>query len=170
MDRTQEIEVKLWEYIDGLSAPSEKTAIEKLIAENGDWRAKYEELLDTHQLISAAELEAPSMRFTKNVMEQIANHQVSPATRTYINQRVIWGISAFFLTVILVLLVYVIGSIDWSSSALPKENALDFSRVNYSSFFNHTFFKIFMMLNIVLGLMLFDRYLVNKRNRLLQKI
>ncbi len=49
MNDLNEIEVRLWEYIDGFSDAQEKSAIEKLIAENAEWKAKYHELLEVHQ-------------------------------------------------------------------------------------------------------------------------
>ena len=40
MDNLQEIEIRLWEYIDGLTSGTEKTVIEKLMAENAEWKQK----------------------------------------------------------------------------------------------------------------------------------
>src|SRR5690349_8004057 len=84
------MEARLWAYIDGLS--EEASLIEKLVAENREWKEKYAELLDVHQLMGATELEEPSLRFTKNVMEEIARYQIAPATKEYINKKIIWGI------------------------------------------------------------------------------
>ena len=165
-----DIEVKLWEYIDGLVEPAEKSAIEKLIEENMEWRAKYHELLDLHQSIDLVELEAPSMRFTKDVMEEIARHHIAPATKEYINKKIIWGIAAFFITVIVSFVIYGISQIDWTAGS-PDGNlgGIDLTQVDYSKMFNNTFVNVFMMLNIVLGLMLFDRYL-NARKEKYKKV
>ncbi len=65
--RDDAVQTRLWDYIDGLCEPNESIAVQKLIAENAEWRAKYHELLEVHQVMAATELEAPSMRFTKNV-------------------------------------------------------------------------------------------------------
>ena len=59
------METRLWEFIDGFSSTEEKSVIEKLIAENAEWRAKYHELLEVHQSLNLVELEGPSLRFTK---------------------------------------------------------------------------------------------------------
>ena len=165
-----DIEVKLWEYIDGLVEPAEKSAIEKLIEENMEWRAKYHELLDLHQSIDLVELEAPSMRFTKNVMDEIARHHIAPATKEYINKKVIWGIAAFFITVIVSFVIYGISQIDWTAGN-PDGNlgGVDLSQVDYSKMFNNTFVNVFMMLNIVLGLMLFDRYLNARKEKFMKE-
>ncbi|MEI9810560.1 MAG: hypothetical protein WDO16_23295 [Bacteroidota bacterium] len=73
------LEERLWNYIDGTSNAAEKTVMEKLLQDNAEWRAKYQELLEINSLLQASELEEPSMRFTKNVMEKITkfiSHQL----------------------------------------------------------------------------------------------
>lgn len=164
-DQAGDMEIRLWDYIDGIS--SEATTVEKLIAENGEWRAKYNELLDLQSLVQSVELEEPSLRFTRNVMEEIARTQIAPAAKTYINNKIIWGIASFFLTVILGFLMYGLSQLDWSSGA-GDTHSLDFTRVDYNKMFNNTFVNLFMMLNVVLGLMLLDHYLGAKRKRFIE--
>ena len=71
-----------------------------------EWKNKYHELLDVHQLMKTSGLEQPSMRFTKNVLEEIAKLHIAPATKNYINNKIIWGIGAFFITLIAGFIVY----------------------------------------------------------------
>ena len=78
------------------------------------------ELLHTHQLLNSSELEAPSMRFTKNVMEEISRYHVAPATKSYINKNIIRGIGAFFLTMIAGLFVYVLAQFKWSGGSRQR--------------------------------------------------
>jgi hypothetical protein len=164
----QQIEMKLWDYIDGMSAAEERSVIEKLIAEKSEWNAKYHELLDMDQLIKATELEQPSMRFTKNVMEEIARYQIAPAAKIYINKKIIWGIAAFFISVIAAFIIYGIIQVNWSEGT-SDNNVLgyDVTRINYSRMFDNTYLNLFMMFNIVLGLMLLDRYLGNRNKKLM---
>jgi hypothetical protein len=159
-----EIEQRLWEYIDGLSTGEERTTVERLIQENKQWRDTHQELLQVHQMLESTELEQPSLRFTKNVMEELARHHIAPATKAYINTKIIWGIAGFFVLSIVGCLIYGLGQIDWTLSD-DTTNALgvDFSKVEYGRLFNNTVMNIFMMLNAVLGLMLLDRYISNKR-------
>ena len=167
MDNQNDIEVRLWEYIDGLSSNEEKTVIEKLVSENAEWKAKYHELLEVHQSLNLVELEEPSLRFTKNVMEEIAKYQIAPATKTYINSKVIWGIGIFFLTMIVGFLVYGIGQIDWTTAGDSKSTlGVDLTKIDYSQMFNSNLMNGVMMLNVVLGLFLLDRYLSNKNKSL----
>ena len=164
---TLDMELRLWEYIDGHGTAEEKTVVETLIRENAQWRAMYQELLQTHQSLTAIELDEPSLRFTKNVMEEIAKHHIAPATKKYINNKIIWGIGAFFFLSIIGFLIYGLGQIDWSiSSETTNPLGVDLSKVDYGSIFNSTVMNVFMMLNAVLGLMLLDRYLSNKRKKL----
>lgn len=165
MNTQQNIEDRLWDYIDGVSSIEEKSTIEKLLEADMEWRQKYHELLDAHKLMQLAELEQPSMRFAKNVMEEIARYQIAPATKTYINKKIIWGIGGFFITMVVGFLIYGIGLVDWSASG-GTELPFDIKKVDYSRFFNNTYVNVFMMINVVLGLVLFDRYLTIRKNKI----
>ena len=167
MKQQENIEQQLWSYIDGFSSNGERASIEKLIATNLEWKNKYQELLEMHQLMNTTELEQPSLRFTKNVMEKIAQYHIAPATKNYINKKIIWGIAGFFLTLFFVFLIYGFAQVDWTSSADSKYT-IDLSRlsqVDYSKIFNNNFVNGFMMVNVLLGLMLLDRVLANKRKK-----
>src|SRR5260221_9143025 len=123
----ENIESRLWEYIDGLSADAEKTVIGQMVHSDKAWREKYHELLEVHQLMQSSELEAPSMRFTKNVMEEISKLHIAPAPKTYIDKKVIWGIAIFFFTLIGIFLIYGLGQVDWSSSPVSSSGTI----INY---------------------------------------
>ena len=159
------MEERLWDYIDGTSLANEIPGIEKLLGNNMEWKAKYHELLEAHQLMRSAELESPSMRFSKNVMEEIAKLHIAPATKTYINKRIIWGIGIFFIALIVGFLVYGFGQIDWNVKA-DDTIAENLNKINLSKFFNNTWVNVFMMINVVLGLFLLDNYFSNKRKAL----
>ena len=165
MNTKENIEDRLWDYIDGVSSNEEKSTIEKLLEADQEWRQKYGELLEAHKLMQSAELEQPSMRFAKNVMEEIARYQIAPATKSYINKRIIWGLAAFFIIMVVGLLIYGIGQVDWSSSGGTKL-PVDMSKVDYSKFFNNTYVSVFMMINVVLGLVLLDRYFTIRKNKI----
>jgi hypothetical protein len=170
----EQMETRLWDYIDGLSSPAERSAIEELIAANIEWQQKYRELLGVHQLMDSTELEAPSMRFTKNVMEEIARYHVAPATRTYINKNIIRAIGAFFLTLIAGFLVYCLGQFTWIFRPQPASNfespALSsytntLDKFNWGKVFNGPFTTIFLLVIVVMGLMLLDMYLRRKKEQ-----
>jgi hypothetical protein len=164
MNQQQSQEERLWDYIDGLSTPQEKSVIDQLLEDDADWKAKYAELLEIQQMLRSTELEQPSLRFTKNVMEEISRLHIAPAAKTYINKKIVWGIAIFFITLLAGFLVYGFGQVDWSTqgeASLP----IDFSKVDYSKIFSNTFVNVFMMINVILGLFLLDRYLASKRKK-----
>ena len=169
MDIQPTIEERLWDYIDGTCNAEEKTFIGQLIASNAEWKAKYKELLEVNQLMGDIDLEQPSMRFTQNVMEEIGKFQIAPAAQSYINKRVIWGIGTFFLLSIVGFLIYGFGQIDWSSTGGGSKMSIDFSKVDFSVFFNNTYTNVFMMLNVVLGLVMLDMYLGKKKKQIRDK-
>jgi len=167
MNQEQNIDQQLWAYIDGISSNEERSSIEKMLQNNLEWKNKYQELLEVHQLMNTDELEQPSMRFTKNVMEKIAQYHIAPATKNYINKKIIWGIAGFFITLIAVFVVYGFAQIDWTSSG-NSNLPIDFSKVpqvDYSKIFSNNFVNVFLMLNVLIGLVLLDRVLANKRKK-----
>ena len=162
----EEMEMKLWAFIDGFVSNEERSAIEKLVAENTEWKNKYAELLQVHESLNLVELEQPSMRFTKNVMEEIAKYQIAPAAKNYINNKIIWSIGLFFITMIVGFLVYGIAQIDWSAGTDSGTSlGIDLNKIDYSKIFNNNLMNVFMMLNVVLGLFLLDRFLSNKNKK-----
>ncbi|HMG66800.1 MAG TPA: hypothetical protein VK588_03905, partial [Chitinophagaceae bacterium] len=115
--------------------------------------------------VQSSVLEEPSLRFTKNVMEEIAKYQIAPATKTYINNKIIWSLGIFFVAMIVGSLVYGFGQIDWKTTSDPKL-PIDISKIDFSKFFSNTYVNIFMMINVILGLMLLDRFLEVKKKKI----
>ena len=172
MDTSIQMEERLWDYIDGLGSSEERSAIQTLIAENIEWQHKYRELLNIHQLMNDVELEAPSMRFTKNVMEEIARQQVSPAAKTYINKNIIRSIGAFFLTMIGGFLVYCLGQFKWSApssttSTIISNIGLDneMKKFEWSRVFKSGYTNVFMLVLVILALVMLDMYFQRKKQQ-----
>jgi len=166
MNEQQNMEDRLWDYIDGMAGVEEKSAIEKLIETNLEWQRTYRELLQAHQLINSTELESPSMRFTKNVMEEIAKYHVAPATSSYINKKIIWGVAAFFIVMILGFLIYSFGQLNWANNSSSNIVSPNLEKLNWGKVLNNSYTNIFVMINVVLGLMLLDMYLTRKKKLL----
>ena len=162
MNTQHNMEESLWNFIDGTISASEKIVVEKLLQTDADWEAKYGELLQVNELLQSSELEAPSLRFSKNVMEQISKLHIAPATKSYINKKVIWGIGLFFVTMIVGFLIYGIGQIDFSSGEEVSWSK-NISKIDFSKIFSNTWVNAFMMINVILGLVLLDSYFTNKR-------
>lgn len=164
MDTHVDMEQRLWDYIDGISTAAEKTFIENLLATNAEWKAKYSELLEVHTLMNDhLQLDEPSMRFTQNVMEEIARYQIAPATRSYLNKKIIWGIAGFFIALLAGLIGFGFSQVQWNGSSNGTNLPVDITAVDYSVLYNNQFTNVFIMINVVLGLMLLDMYLTKKK-------
>ncbi|HEY0434593.1 MAG TPA: hypothetical protein VGC95_12005 [Chitinophagaceae bacterium] len=160
------LEPRLWEYIDGLGSAEERAAIEIAIHSRPAWKTKYDELMEIHQLVQTSALDEPSLRFTKNVMEEIAKYKIAPATKSYIDQKVVWGLGIFFVAMIVGFLIYGFGQADWTSTqqiegVIPAE----VTKFDFTKFFNNAWVNVFLMINVVLGLMLLDRYLDARKKK-----
>jgi hypothetical protein len=162
MNESQTMDERIWNFIDGSGTVTERSTISQLIENDTEWKMKYGELLKLHNDLGNSELEAPPMRFTKNVMEAITKLQIAPAAKSYINSRLIWGLGFFFIALIIGFLVYGFAQADWSSNGSSTLSE-KLSKVDLSKFFNNTWVNAFMMINVILGLVLLDNYFSNKR-------
>jgi hypothetical protein len=162
----QEMEQRLWDYIDGTSQPAEKTAVSQLISEDPVWKLGYEELVSIQAMLQKEDLEMPPLRFTKNVMEEIAKYQVAPATKSYINKNVIRGIMAFFLVMLTGLIIYLLGEMHWTNHAtnsLIPGFSSEAEKFNIGKVLSNAWVNIFIGINATLGLILIDTYMQGKR-------
>jgi hypothetical protein len=161
------IEERLWDYIDGQCSPDQRSAIDELIRSNLEWKRKYQELLQVHEMMNSATLDEPSMRFAKNVMEEIAKLHIAPATKSYINKKIIWGIGGFFITMIIGFVVFAFFQVNWTNGSNAPDILSKYSStaVSWSRFFGNTYTNIFMGANIVLGLIFLDMYLQRKKSQ-----
>jgi hypothetical protein len=165
MNGEHEIEMQLWDYIDGSVDAGEKIRIEQLLKDNWRWQQQYKELLEMHQLMKdEIALEEPSMRFTKNVMEEIAKTKIAPPTKSYINRKIITSIAAFFIVLIGILLVYLFALINWAEQS-NTASSFDFTKFDISRYLSQPVLNVFWICNVVLALVLLDRYLSRKRKR-----
>jgi len=163
MNEEYEIETRLWDYIDGLVNAEEKMQIEELLKNDLQWKQVYDQLLEMHQKMKDnIELEEPSMRFTKTVMEEISKTKIAPATKNYINRKIITSIAAFFIILISGLLIYGFAEINWTMQS-NSASSFDLSQFDISRYLNQTVLNIFLMCNVVFALILLDRYLSGKR-------
>jgi hypothetical protein len=164
----QQMEEKLWEYIDGSSNEDERARVKTLLNTHSEWQKKFQQLIAVHQMLNSTEMEMPSLRFTQNVMESITKLQIAPATKSYIDKKIIYSIGGFFLTMIVGLLVYSFGQINWQAGP-GSIGPVDFNKIQWNELFNNTYTKIFMMINVILALMILDKYLNSKKDQARQK-
>ena len=161
-----QIEQHIWDYIDGLSTPAEKLMVEQLLQTDQQWIAVFNSLKGFNEMIDSADtIEQPSLRFTKNVMEEVAKYKVAPPTKSYINKKIIQGIAAFFILSIVGFLVYGISLIDFSAPGTTQIPNVGMGKLNqdWSKYLNSTVLNVFLLLDVVAGLMILDRYLRRKK-------
>lgn len=157
MMEQEQIDLQLWAYIDGLCGESEKGRIDSLLATDTGWKQRYSELIAIHQSLSDLEPEHTSMRFSKNVMEAIANVKPSKPTRAYVNLTLVKAFAVFFVIVSLGAATYAFTKMNWQTN--EKTLLPDFSRI-----FNDNFVLGTVFLNILLLMLVFDT-LIRKKGR-----
>ncbi len=164
MDYNEEIEMQLWEYIDGTCPVADMQRISILIERDDTWKEKYNELSVLHNsLAKNLELEHPPLRFTQNVMDAVAKEHVAPATKQYINKSIIRGIAAIFFLMLATIFGYALTSLTGHVS--PTVSKFNFNLPDVSNLFSNTMFHLVMAVNVVIGLVLLDTILRRKRTR-----
>jgi hypothetical protein len=170
MENLKNMEERLWDFIDGSSSPAEKAAINRLLETNPDWQKAYAAMMDMNTLLGETSLEEPSMRFSKNVMEKISALQIAPATKSYVNKKIVYGIGGFFFVLIAGMLAYLFTQIDYSQQGtITLPNKLPAMKFNWLDYANSTTLNIFLMFDAVLGLMLLDKFLQKRKNNFKEK-
>ncbi len=161
------IESRIQDYIDGLCNDTEAAEVERNIAENPEWEAAFAALSEVHGLLqSGFEPLEPSMRFSKNVMEQIAGLKIAPPTRKYLNPVIVWLIGGVLAIMLLGIVGYSLSLADWSpgTANVPvKMPELKMPAVDWGGYVNQNTTLLFLLLNTVLGLALFDKWLRRKK-------
>lgn len=135
----EEIEIQLWEYIDGTCSNADKERISLMISTNSAWKQQYTELLAMHSMMQAnlTPLHTGNA-FTDNVMAQLTPVTQS-STKRLLNLS-IKAVACFFIIAMAGLSVYAVAVTDWNFSApattinLPElDFALPESGFNISS-------------------------------------
>jgi hypothetical protein len=156
------IEEKLWNYIDGTCTNEEYEAITLLIEQDEVYKNKYHELLQLNLEIAAMEPDEPSMSFTYKVMESIRTEQAAQPLKASINPRIIIFISAFFLLTIAGILIFMLSTIHLSSTGNNQIASFKVDLPQINNLFNTVTVKTFLILEIIVGLFLFDAWLRKK--------
>jgi len=158
------LEEKLWNFIDGNCTPEEQKAVRLLIENDAAAGAKYRELLSMNTAFAQMDLDEPPMAFTYNVMEAIRTENAQVPLKAAINKRIIRGIAVFFTLTLVTLLVLVFASIKWSGQGLPVSLTAHFKIPDINSGETKVVVQAFVFFDVMLGLYLFDAYLRRKRS------
>ncbi|MGI4751651.1 MAG: hypothetical protein ACRYFB_13550 [Janthinobacterium lividum] len=150
------MEEKLWDYIDGFCTEEERKAMDLLLESDENYRHKYSELKAFQKQLFSLEIEEPAMNFTFNVMENVQQEKILKPLKTTVDQRIIFGIAAFFICCIMLLLGYVFANINWHASTQIKIPEIKLPAV--SSYFGSVLLKGFLFFDLILGLFFADHY------------
>jgi len=166
MENLKNMENRLWDFIDGLSTPDERNEILRLLETNPSWQQAYAAMMDMNMILQETSLEEPSMRFSKNVMEEISLLKVAPATKNYVNKKIVYSIGGFFIILIIGFLGYMFTQIDLSQPG-SSPSPVDFSSFEFDwrKYYKPAYINIFLMVDVVLGLLYLDNYLRRKKNQ-----
>ena len=150
------IEERLWDFIDGTSSEEERKTIEQLLQTNPSIKQLHEEFLAISNTLKFSELDEPSMRFTKNVMEQIALEPAPKALKTKVDGRIIKAIGGFFVVTLSALVLFSLSQVNWHEGISPFDFTIP--TVNWSNYFGSAFVHGAIVIFIICGLAVVDRY------------
>lgn len=149
------MEEKLWEYIDGTCTEKEHIAIAALIEKDAAWHTAFNDMLQMDYKISEMTLDEPSMAFSYKVMEGIRAHEASRPLKTYTNTYIIGAIAGFSILTIIVMVALLFISVG---------SNVDVNLPDYSVLTNSSAIKVFFYTDVILLLFLVDAFLRRKRS------
>jgi hypothetical protein len=160
------VEQHIWDYLDGTCSMQETKNIEKLLTIDPVYRQVYAELKTLQDELAALDLDEPSMSFTRKVMDEVATVPVPGSVKALVDKKIIYGIAALFLVSILILLLMVFSQLDWSRPVAVALPQYKMPQINFSSYINPSYLRIFLLADFILGLYILDSVM---RKRLLSK-
>ena len=164
-DQELEMEMQIWEYLDGVCSAEDRERISMLIDNDAAWGAKYRQCLMLHEGIEQRmELEHPSMRFTMNVMDAVKEEHVAPAAKTYLNKWVIRSIAAIMMVMIGGILIDAMGSLEASSAEGGLFSRMKLDRIATPTLSFRTLMFTFLFCNVLAGLLLLDSIIRRRRH------
>ncbi len=158
------IELLIWDYIDGNLTEQDLADVEYHIKTNTRWSTTYNEFMSVNSHLSSSSLLSdPSLRFTKNVMESIAAEQFIHKKKVYINPFIIRSIAAVFMLTISLTIIYSLYNTNWNSTYNPISSKVtssyDLPKFNLSGIFDGSLVNIIVCVNVILILALIDSFM-----------
>lgn len=120
----EEIEIQLWDYIDGTCSEADEQRISLLITTDKTWHDTYIELLTTdHDFRNNLTTATPALNFTDSILQQLPAQKKTVKGKGLLNIS-IKTISYFFITAVLAATSYTIFNTDWQ---FKKSSNLSFN-------------------------------------------
>jgi len=157
------IDEQIWDYIDNTCSQEEKLIVAAKIASDETYSTVYAELLQIHQLLDTEQLDEPSMSFTRNVMDLVELEIAPVSLKTKVDKRIIYAITAVFVLLLIYIVCYAAahGTYAVADFKLPKMQI----SFDISQYITPLFMKIFLFVDVVLGLIYLDGFLRRKSLR-----
>jgi hypothetical protein len=155
----KDIDLRIWDYIDGFSNEEERIAIKQLINTDLEFKAKYNELVALNQDFNLVELEAPSMALINKVMDQISIETKPLSAKAKTDKKVIYFISSLFALMMLACIIAVINQIDWKINGVSTQelwSTMDLTLNELFKVFFNNFYYGFLLFDIIVGLLFLD--------------
>lgn len=157
------MEEKLWDYIDGTCSEDERLAVATLIEKDETWRKAFNDLVELNTEVTAVTLDEPPMAFSYKVMEGIRKQEAARPLKTTLNTYVIKGIAGFFVLAIIIPIVFLFTGTQTTGNGTAVINITHLSTISSEAV------KIFAYFDIMLLLFLADVLLRRKRNNTVPK-
>jgi hypothetical protein len=162
MENIDERLVALWALQDGELGESEQKSLLEFLESHPEiaQEAEYIRVL-AESLEAALDLDLPSMRFNRNVMEAIETQTIAPATRTYVNNKVMALIAAISALSVLSIWAYASIMARWEPLVSTGKYHFKFPAAKelVSGIYRHDMVVAAVMINGILLLVLLDRFL-----------
>jgi len=156
------IDEEIWAYIDGSCDALERTRIAEKIATDESYALAFQELSKLNELMASEELEEPSMSFSRNVMDAVAQEIAPKKLNTKVNNGIIYGIAAFFLLSLSAIFIYVVANSSPTVSTAEFKLPSPAFNFDLSEVLSPLSMKIFLMVDLTLALLYMDRLLRRK--------
>lgn len=171
MQQDLSMEERIQAYIDNECIESERLFIEQKIATDKIWNEHYHGMLEIHELLSSGlEPMEPSMRFTKNVMEEISGLEIAKPIRLRQNPWIFRIAGGILGSMLLIILVYSATLIDFSSGTSDSKMqipSMQIPEVNWAGYLGQGTTLLLFMVCTIVGLYLADKLL---RKKLLKQL
>ena len=154
------VEEQIWDYIDGNCTTIERSAIEAKIATDEHYKAVYEEFSALNLQIGQIQLDEPPMAFNRNIMEMVKLESAPVSLKTKIDNRIIYGIAAFFILSVVTIFIYAVSHSKLEMPALM-------TKINFAAdidrFITPASIKIFLFADLIIGFLYLDTLLRRKK-------
>lgn len=166
MQQDLTMEERIQAYIDHEFDEAERLLIEQKMDTDKNWSEHYHAVLAVHELLSTGlEPMEPSMRFTKNVMEDIAGLEIAKPIRLRQNPWIFRIAGGILASILLAIVGYSVSLMDFSpgssESKLPIPS-MQVPEVNWAGYLGQGTTLLLFMICTILGLFLADKLLAKK--------